>query len=106
MSEQKNSGCVMNVILLAILCVLIFSVFGGAMGLDGVAQRSGAVIAPAHTPVVYAPVVVQAGSPAVVVPFVAQGCTVPEGWRVGVSALPDCWDSLTREEQNAIIRSH
>ena len=62
--------------------------------------------APGPTAIVYQPVVVQAGSPAVVVPFVVQGCTVPEGWRVGVSPLPDCWESLSREEQNQIIRSH
>ena len=114
MSEQKNSGCVMNVILLAILAVLVFSVFGGALALDGVTQRqvtiypSGADIDPAPTPIVYAPVVVQAGSPDVVMPFVVEqtACSVPEGWRVGVSPLPDCWESLSREEQNEIIRSH
>ena len=63
---------------------------------------------PAPTAIVYEPVVVYQAPQAtpVVVPFVVQGCTVPEGWRVGVSPLPDCWESLSREEQNAIIRSH
>lgn len=124
MSEQKNSGCVLNTILLAILAVLAFSVFGGSLGLEKMAERqvtiyphipvdsatlnvqpAGSVFKEAPTPMPY--VVVQQGQD-VVVPFVVQqpDCTVPEGWRVGVSALPDCWDSLTREEQNAIIRSH
>ena len=65
---------------------------------------------PAPTAIVYERVVVYQAPQAtpVVVPFVVQGpaCTVPEGWRVGVSALPDCWELLSREEQNEIIRSH
>lgn len=132
MSEQNSGGnggfgCIGWLVLGLVLGVLAMGGFGSV--LEEAAQRSrieiyphipvdastlgvqsSAVVLPppAPTAIVYEPIVVQAGSPDVVVPFVVQppACTVPEGWRVGVSPLPDCWESLSREEQNQIIRSH
>ena len=135
MSEQSNNnsgnggfGCLGWLVLGLVLGVIAMGGFGAV--LDEAAQRSridfphipidastlgvqSSVVVlptPAPTAIVYEPVVVYQAPAAepVVVPFVVQqpACTVPEGWRVGVSPLPDCWESLSREEQNDIIRSH
>ena len=112
-NNNKNSnggnGCLIIALIASFLALGLALVQVGGVMLEG--EQRAVVVYPdipatAPTAIVYQPVVVQAGSPAVVVPFVVQGCTVPEGWRVGVSPLPDCWESLSREEQNQIIRSH
>lgn len=122
---QKNTGACLNVVIVGLLALIAFGVFGGALaGESALLQRSvtiyphipvdastlnvqpsGAVFKEAPTPMPF--VVVKKGQD-VVVPFVVQqpACSVPSDWRLGVSPLPDCWESLTREEQNAIIRSH
>lgn len=134
MSEQNSSGnggfgCIGWLVLGLVLGVIAMGGFGSV--LEEAAQRSRIEIyphipidastlgvqssvvvlpTPAPTAIVYEPVVVYQEPQAapVVVPFVVQqpACTVPEGWRVGVSPLPDCWAQLTLQEQNAIIRSH
>ena len=134
MSEHNNGGnggfgCIGWLVLGLVLGVIAMGGFGAV--LDEAAQRSRIEIyphipidpatlnivpsvqtfaEPAPTAIVYEPVVVYQAPQAepVVVPFVVQqpACTVPSDWRVGVSPLPDCWEQLTREEQNAIIRSH
>lgn len=129
-SNQGNSGWFLNLVIIGMLGFLLFGMMGGALGGEGASQRQGTiypsipvqsstlgiqpsvVVMPEPTPtvIVYQPVVVyqEPQSAPVVVPFVVQppACTVPEGWRVGVSPLPDCWELLSREEQNQIIRSH
>lgn len=108
MSEQSNgngNSCLMNMILLAILAVLIFAVFGGALmaeaGPSSQAPSYPSIPAPAPETLNYQPSVQT-------FPESLNDCPDPSlpyaGWEDGVGGvLPACW---TREQQNAYMRSH
>jgi len=121
-SRSNGNGSLLGcLIVVALILALVVGGLGGAM-LDGPqlqravtiypdipidtstlnVQPAGAVFKEAPTPVV---VYQAAQSTPVVVPFVVQGCVLPDGWRVGVSALPDCWASMSRQDQNAAIEA-
>jgi len=108
MNTQNNTGgggCVMNAILLAILAVLCFSVFGGALMAEAGTRQSPNfpnIPAPAPETLNIVPSVQTFAEPA------SSDCPDPSqpwaGWEDGVGGvLPPCW---TREQQNAYMRSH
>lgn len=113
--ERSNgNGCVMNLLLLAILAVLIFSVFGGA--LEAGTQRT-ITIFPPMTPAPGTLMIAPTSAPVFVeVQPVVQpvdDCasadpTAPvPNYEVGVGGvLPDCYAQWTREQQNQFLRSH
>lgn len=122
---KSGPGCVGWFAILLLAGIVLLGM-GGAAVLDGASQRARVEVLP-HLPINTADLGIQPSTvvieprptamppvvvyqpeqaPAVMVPFVGPACTVPSDWRLGVSPLPDCWESLTREEQNAIIRSH
>jgi hypothetical protein len=107
-NTQSNTGggCVMNALLLAILAVLVFSVFGGALmaeaGTRSQAPNFPSIPAPEPETLNYQPSVQTFVEPA------TSDCPDPSlpysGWEDGVGGvLPPCW---TREQQNAYMRSH
>ena len=109
MTTQNNNtgggGCVMNALLLAILAVLVFSVFGGALmaeaGTRSQAPNFPSIPAPEPAQLNYVPSVQTFAEP-------LNDCPDPSlpyaGWEDGVGGvLPPCW---TREQQNAYMRSH
>lgn len=119
MSEQqneqskRNTGCFLNGVIIILLIVIAFGVFGGALAGEGMQRtvtiypdlpvdastlgvQSSVVVLPAATPtlMVYEPVVVyQAPMPTpVVVPFVVQQSRVPSGCDAQVTQLvPGGW---------------
>ena len=107
--NNKNSnggnGCVMNAILLAILAVLVFSVFGGALMAEA-GTRSAVTIypdipAPAPETLNFVPSAQTFAEPLTDCPDPALPYA---GWEDGVGGvLPPCW---TREQQNEYMRSH
>ncbi len=117
MNTQNNTGgggCVMNTLLLAILAVLVFSVFGGALMAEA-GERSQApnfpsIPAPAPAQLNYVPSAQTFAEPAPPAPAF-DPCADPTspvaGWEKGVGGqLPACWAQWTREQQNAFLRSH
>ncbi len=110
-NTQNNTGgggCLMNALLLAILAVLVFSVFGGALMAEA-GERSQAASAP-NIPNIPAPAPETLNYQPSVQTFLESlnDCPDPSqpwaGWENGVGGvLPPCW---TREQQNAYMRSH
>lgn len=106
MNNNNGGSCLMNTILLAILAVLVFSVFGGALMAEA-GTRSRVTIypnipAPATETLNFVPSVQTFAEPA------PSDCPDPSqpwaGWEDGVGGvLPACW---TREQQNSYMRSH
>ena len=114
MTTQNNTGgggCVMNALLLAILAVLVFSVFGGALmaeaGTRSQAPNYPSIPAPAPAQLNYVPSVQTFVEPAPVFDPCADPSAPVAGWEKGIGGqMPPCWASWTREQQNAFLRSH
>ena len=113
-NQQSNTGCVLNVIVIGLLIVIAFGVFGGALAMEGVAERKITIHpnipAPAPAQLNYVPSAQTFAEPALSAP-VFDPCADPTspvaGWEKGVGGqLPPCWASWTREQQNAFLRSH
>ena len=104
-TAQSNTGCLLNAVIIMLLIVIAFGVFGGALAVEGIAQRQVTIYpdipAPAPETLNYVPSVQT-------FPESLNDCPDPSqpyaGWEDGVGGvLPPCW---TREQQNAYMRSH
>lgn len=100
MSEHNNSGnggsCLMNAILLAILGVLIFAVFGGALMAEAGTQSRVTIYpnipAPAPAQLNYVPSVQTFAEPAPVFDPCADPTAPVAGWEKGIGGqMPPCW---------------
>ncbi len=105
-TAQSNTGCVLNAVIIMLLIVIAFGVFGGALAVEGIAQRQVTIYpdipAPAPAQLNYVPSAQTFTEPA------TSDCPDPSlpfaGWEDGVGGvLPPCW---TREQQNAYMRRH
>jgi hypothetical protein len=109
-NAQSNTGCVLNAVIIMLLGVIAFGVFGGAAVLDASTRQAPnfpSIPAPAPAQLNYVPSAQTFAEPAPAAP-VFDPCPDPSqpyaGWEDGVGGvLPPCW---TREQQNAYMRSH
>ncbi|MEO8270347.1 MAG: hypothetical protein ABI557_11555, partial [Aureliella sp.] len=93
--------------IIMLLMVIAFGVFGGALAVEGIAQRQVTIYpsipAPAPETLNFVPSVQT---------FPDTGtCADPTapvaGWEKGIGGqLPPCWATWSREQQNAFLRSH
>ncbi len=113
-NQQSNTGCVLNVIVIGLLIVIAFGVFGGALAVEGIAERQITIHpnipAPEPAQLNYVPSAQTFAEPAPPAP-VFDPCADPTspvaGWEHGIGGqLPPCWSSWSREQQNAFLRSH
>lgn len=105
MNTQSNTGCFLNAVIIMLLVVIAFGVFGGALAVEGIARTTTSAMpsipAPAPETLNVVPSVQIFAEPLNDCPDPSQPYA---GWEDGVGGvLPPCW---TREQQNAYMRSH
>ena len=109
-NAQSNTGCLLNAVIIMLLIVIAFGVFGGAAVLDASTRQAPNfpnIPAPAPAQLNYVPSVQTFAEPAPVFDPCADPAAPVPGWEKGIGGeLPPCWGSWTREQQNAFLRSH